>query len=737
MTAAKRAAAPTPKKPATRPRSPRRRPRRRSAAKRTVSGQGGSGEEAPPPSARPPRKADRDHHQGGRAEEARPRSRPAKRPAATARAAATAAKKSAAAPQKPRRRRRGREGAAPARTEAADRRSLRQGGQVPRRATGAAPRGTVHLQRPGRRPAGRGRLAGPRARARRRPVRRGVGRGRHGHGRPGAQPGALGPGLGSRRGDRRCPPQDRAQDLRGVRAVLPGHPQGPPPGPALRPAVRGLQERWPVTTLTGEPAVAEPMPTRGRRPAAARWRSPGGGRGRPRPTSSPNGGRSNVCPRARSTSSGTLDLELSPQHRARRSACSRGTPSLVPWRWSWWPSCWSWRGGRPRRPGRRAGAHPRWCAGQSLRPALPGRPRRGGRLRRPPLLAHLQRGRRLHHGRLCPVAGLVAPGTPAAVSTVVSVDGAGLARRRPGGQGGGPGGRPVPVRGERLIERGTGHRRRDRGHAAGAPPCRRARSSVVDRAERPPGRARTATRRSRSRWSTRTTRSSWWTSRPAWSSTRGPATGPAPWSTVCWPAIPSCGRGRRRWGRTPTVRASCTGWTGAPRACMVVARTPDAYQSLVAQLATRQVCRHYRALVLGTVEGESGLVDAPVGRSVELADPDGRVAARARRPGPATGSRSGSPAGPHHAGDGHPGDGADPPDPGPPVGHRPPGGGGRGLRPGPLAPRGELTRPFLHAYSLALDHPGTGRAGDLVVASCPTTCARQLAPSGLNDRVTR
>ncbi|MGO8873331.1 MAG: RluA family pseudouridine synthase [Acidimicrobiales bacterium] len=48
---------------------------------------------------------------------------------------------------------------------------------------------------------------------------------------------------------------------------------------------------------------------------------------------------------------------------------------------------------------------------------------------------------------------------------------------------------------------------------------------------------------------------------------------------------------------------------------LVVARTPDAYRSLVAQLAARRVTRIYQALVLGTVEGESGLVDAPVGRS--------------------------------------------------------------------------------------------------------------------------
>jgi 23S rRNA pseudouridine1911/1915/1917 synthase len=48
---------------------------------------------------------------------------------------------------------------------------------------------------------------------------------------------------------------------------------------------------------------------------------------------------------------------------------------------------------------------------------------------------------------------------------------------------------------------------------------------------------------------------------------------------------------------------------------MVVARTPAAYQSLVAQLAARTVERRYLALVWGCFEAPSGAVDAPVGRS--------------------------------------------------------------------------------------------------------------------------
>ena len=48
---------------------------------------------------------------------------------------------------------------------------------------------------------------------------------------------------------------------------------------------------------------------------------------------------------------------------------------------------------------------------------------------------------------------------------------------------------------------------------------------------------------------------------------------------------------------------------------MVVARTPGAFISLVAQLRERRVTRRYRALVAGRVDAESGLIDAPIGRS--------------------------------------------------------------------------------------------------------------------------
>ncbi len=47
---------------------------------------------------------------------------------------------------------------------------------------------------------------------------------------------------------------------------------------------------------------------------------------------------------------------------------------------------------------------------------------------------------------------------------------------------------------------------------------------------------------------------------------------------------------------------------------LVVARTPGAYASLVAQLQARTVERRYHALVRGRVEADAGLVDARVGR---------------------------------------------------------------------------------------------------------------------------
>jgi 23S rRNA pseudouridine1911/1915/1917 synthase len=48
---------------------------------------------------------------------------------------------------------------------------------------------------------------------------------------------------------------------------------------------------------------------------------------------------------------------------------------------------------------------------------------------------------------------------------------------------------------------------------------------------------------------------------------------------------------------------------------LLVARTQPAYEALVAALAARDVHRRYRALVWGHVEAARGLIDAPIGRS--------------------------------------------------------------------------------------------------------------------------
>jgi len=48
---------------------------------------------------------------------------------------------------------------------------------------------------------------------------------------------------------------------------------------------------------------------------------------------------------------------------------------------------------------------------------------------------------------------------------------------------------------------------------------------------------------------------------------------------------------------------------------LVVARSPRAYVSLTGQLAARTAKRTYLALVIGSLQSASGLVDAPIGRS--------------------------------------------------------------------------------------------------------------------------
>jgi 23S rRNA pseudouridine1911/1915/1917 synthase len=139
---------------------------------------------------------------------------------------------------------------------------------------------------------------------------------------------------------------------------------------------------------------------------------------------------------------------------------------------------------------------------------------------------------------------------------------------------------------------------------------------------------------------------------------------------------------------------------------LVVARTPAAHASLVAQLAARSVDRRYLTLTWGLVGADAGMVDAPVGRS-ERDRTQMAVSARGReaRTRYRVQERHHSPAPVsllecwletgrthqirvHLAAIGHPvvGDGRY--------------GGARH----PFA----LDRPFLHAFELAFDHPSSG-----------------------------
>lgn len=139
---------------------------------------------------------------------------------------------------------------------------------------------------------------------------------------------------------------------------------------------------------------------------------------------------------------------------------------------------------------------------------------------------------------------------------------------------------------------------------------------------------------------------------------------------------------------------------------LVVARTQEAYRSLVDQLANRTAGREYDALVRGEIGEDAGLVDAPIARSRReptrmAVSSDGReartrfeVVARFAQPEPATRVRCTLETGRTHqvrvhlAAIGHP-----------VMGDEKYG----GARPG-LA--GE--RMFLHACSLDLDRPVTG-----------------------------
>ncbi len=140
---------------------------------------------------------------------------------------------------------------------------------------------------------------------------------------------------------------------------------------------------------------------------------------------------------------------------------------------------------------------------------------------------------------------------------------------------------------------------------------------------------------------------------------------------------------------------------------LVVARTPQARTRLAAQLAARTMGREYLALVAGDIESDAGLVDAPLGRSD--ADPTRIRVQAGGRPARTRYEVEERFAGPpaltlircrletgrthqirvHLASIGHP------------VLNDERYGG-------PASPDLGPARPFLHAASLAFDHPSTG-----------------------------
>ena len=143
---------------------------------------------------------------------------------------------------------------------------------------------------------------------------------------------------------------------------------------------------------------------------------------------------------------------------------------------------------------------------------------------------------------------------------------------------------------------------------------------------------------------------------------------------------------------------------------LVVARTERSRASLVEQLSKRSVSRRYMALVRSVVESDSGMIDAPLGRSAR--DPtrfsvvaDGREARTryevvARYGGPMESSELAVvlETGRTHQIRVHVAA----------IGHPVVGDARYGGRSGPFRGLLEPERFFLHAASLGFDHPGTG-----------------------------
>ena len=157
---------------------------------------------------------------------------------------------------------------------------------------------------------------------------------------------------------------------------------------------------------------------------------------------------------------------------------------------------------------------------------------------------------------------------------------------------------------------------------------------------------------------------------------------------------------------------------------LMIARTPEAYESLVGQLAAHEPERVYQALAWGLPERDTGTIDAPIGRSTRhptrmTVTPDGRpavthysVLARHHEPVATSLLECRLETGRTHQirvhlrAIGHP-----------VVGDREYDGGRPGLDPG---------RPFLHARLLRFAHPRTGEPVE-VEAPLPPDLADVLA----------
>lgn len=196
-----------------------------------------------------------------------------------------------------------------------------------------------------------------------------------------------------------------------------------------------------------------------------------------------------------------------------------------------------------------------------------------------------------------------------------------------------------------------------------------------------------------------------------------------------WPDLAGVGSA----ARPGIVHRLDQGTSGA----LTVARTEDAYASLVAQLADRTVGRRYRALVWERPESPTGVVDAPIGRSGR--DRTRMAVMSSGRPARTRYEQLQAWAGPpevsllecrletgrthqirvHLSAIGHPlvGDTAY--------------GGDRTGRPG-SGQVASLERPFLHAAHLAFDHPTDGTRIS-VESPLPTDLAELLDRLGPPD----